>query len=67
MTTAGLLLAGLCCFAAAALASFVDRGRLAVAARPAYLVLAAGAIVVAVAGFRADLPGLRSSCPCCSP
>ena len=55
MTTAALVLAALCCCAAAAAVNLLNRRR----ARPldtlAFLALAAGAVVVAVAGFRATL------------
>jgi formate hydrogenlyase subunit 3/multisubunit Na+/H+ antiporter MnhD subunit len=55
MTTAALLLAGLCCFAAAAVIALLLRVRGTVVSRVAFLMLAAGTVCIAVAGFRADL------------
>lgn len=55
MTTAALILAGFCCTAGAAVLDMLTQPRRR-SWRPApYLLLAAGCVAVAIAGFRADL------------
>lgn len=55
MITAGLVLAALCCCGAAALVVLLLPRHWPPARSWPYLVLAAGAVLIAVAGFRADL------------
>jgi formate hydrogenlyase subunit 3/multisubunit Na+/H+ antiporter MnhD subunit len=55
VTTAALILAALCCCAAAAVLNLLNRRRARALDTLAFLVLAAGSVVVAVAGFRATL------------
>lgn len=55
MTTAALTLAGLCCCAAAGLLSLLPPGRRRRGSGWPYLILAAAAVLLGAAGFRADL------------
>lgn len=55
MITAGLVLAALCCCGAAALAAVALPRRLPFLPAGCYLLLALGTVLLAVAGFRADL------------